>query len=135
MDFQAQGAAETSKRLLSQLVNEGLINLTPIKPDDSSRWRGENCVSSETGRWVEVSMANTINLDGRSSRPVWRPNNFVVPVILRNGSNRIIENDPGSIFEFLGPWDTSVDEAEEQIVIELRNSAAIAGKPTLLIAI
>ncbi|KAF3928154.1 hypothetical protein AA313_de0204836 [Arthrobotrys entomopaga] len=128
MDPQVEGTAATTKRLLSQLVNEGLMKLTLIDPEDPSRWRGDNCVASKTGHWIELSMANSMSFTVRLARPVWRPNDFALPVILCTESGRRKESDPGSIFEFLGPWNASVEESEEQIAIELRNSAAVAGE-------
>ncbi|KAF3913389.1 hypothetical protein ABW20_dc0107822 [Dactylellina cionopaga] len=106
------------------LAGEVYVQLT--KSGDGNKLDESTVVAAGgTGRWIEVSMTNCMGSATRPETLVWRPNDFLVPVKLCNGSNQIEEDDPGSIFEFLGPWNAEVKESEKEVVIEFRSSAAI----------
>ncbi|EPS42535.1 hypothetical protein H072_3486 [Dactylellina haptotyla CBS 200.50] len=122
-----QGRGETSKRLLAQLANESLITFTPITVGLHTRWRGENCIIGNTGRWIELSTIHGITPATLLETPIWRPDDLVLPALLCSESKRVEDDDPGTIFEFLGPWNAKVRESEREMAMELRNAAAMGG--------
>jgi hypothetical protein len=127
--FRLQAKRETSKRLLAQLVNDGLLNLELIDSSSPRKWRGINprLKDSDTSCWLEVTTVPCINATTLLNCPVWRPNDFLVPVLLCTAASQIEEDEPGSIFEFVSPWFTYGEDTKEVLVHEVRSSVDMGG--------
>lgn len=129
--YQPQARAETTKRLLAQVVNEGWVTL--CLSSTTPQQKGIiycNLVPNQdtnhaTSRRISVTVNGVLKKQG-----LWRPNDFHVPVLLfasPNDDSGIEEDDPGSIFEFLSPWFACEEGTKGGIAAELRNSAAMSG--------
>ncbi|KAK5994565.1 NRPS-independent siderophore synthetase rfs-like protein [Cladobotryum mycophilum] len=125
--YRAQARAETTKRLLAQLINEGLIKLDVEAREAPQHWHG--CISIDGGgdRCLQVGVVGVSSLAGLD-QILWRPNNFAVPVLLQSDTKIIQEDDPGSIFEFLWPKTLCDEATKDAIVLELRNSSTMLEK-------
>ncbi|KAL2811266.1 hypothetical protein BJX63DRAFT_444294 [Aspergillus granulosus] len=122
---------ETTRRLLSHLVNEGLCTayLEPAEPDQL-RWL--RFISTEA-ECAADSMVKVRLLPGKlrwdeSCRvaSVLRPHQLKPPVLLlENGQSRS-ELDPGVIFRFVYPWfgESSEEDVKDAIAQELQNASA-----------
>ena len=123
---QSQGMAETTKRLLAQLANEGLVSLHLLPPPSQSpqTW---SCVLTAKGNNMTRRAQVDLNFFPTPlSRPHWRPNDFKVPVFLNGVDQEVKENDPGAVFEFFAPGFACDELTKEAIARELRNGAAMS---------
>lgn len=123
--FQSQAMAETSKRLLAQLANEGLVSIHLLPPlYQSQTW---SCVltaeGNKTRRRAQVVL---FSFTTPLSRHHWRPNDFKLPVFLDGVDHGFQENDPGAVFEFFAPGFACDEPTKEAITRELRNCAAMS---------
>ncbi|KAJ6185719.1 hypothetical protein N7519_007020 [Penicillium mononematosum] len=123
--FQSQAMAETTKRLLAQLANEGLVNVHLLPPPPQSQtW---SCVltteGSNTTRRAQVDLSSF-------STPLschhWRPNDFQLPVLLDGADHEVQQIDPGAVFEFFAPGFACDESTKDAITRELRNSASMS---------
>ncbi|KPM41505.1 hypothetical protein AK830_g5103 [Neonectria ditissima] len=114
--FQSSARAETTKRLIAQLVNERLVTLSLLDGIDKplSRIRGPD----DASRWLFVPV-----VDGLSLPKHLRPNDFQLPATLCSVDREFKEDGPGSIFAFIRPWFQCDEKVKASIVDELRNSA------------
>ncbi|KAH8647799.1 IucC family-domain-containing protein [Xylariales sp. PMI_506] len=131
---------ETTKRLLAQLANEGLLDLELAASMSPPVLRGINPISGGMFKWIEINLAHgSSGLADDINRSYWRPNDFCVPVVLCSDESRTFECDPGVIFQFLGPWNMCDQAIEDEMARELRSSVDMgekwlelaAGKPAL----
>ncbi|KAE8164044.1 hypothetical protein BDV40DRAFT_311131 [Aspergillus tamarii] len=121
-EYRVKAKAETAKRLIAQLVNEGLVNLT-LYPGRRSPGELEGQITPECG---ESRCIKTDVVQGNG--PIWRPKNFKVPVTLCNEGVETQEDNPGTIFEFISIGFACNMETREAIARELRNSADMLAK-------
>jgi hypothetical protein len=139
VSLQSQARFETTKRLLFHLVNEGLVDskLQHDRPNGNCYLYLQRFgVSKGRTSCVKVAICpgavNQIRDDQVVS--LLNPEALAAPVILEkwyNGAlDRWAESDPGTLFEFMYPWfaDDNQDVIREQIVGDLRNSAANQGE-------
>ncbi|OJJ84410.1 uncharacterized protein ASPGLDRAFT_82375 [Aspergillus glaucus CBS 516.65] len=125
-EYQTQAKAETTKRLLAQLVNEELVTLHLFFCAASQRLKGRIADAGDTTRWIEVSLASDIN--AAPAQLLWRPDDFEVPVILKRVDiKELQEDDPGAIFQFIALRFDCDEGTKEAITLELSNSAAMLG--------
>ena len=122
---QSQAMAETTKRLLAQLANEGLVSIHLLPPlSQSQTW---SCVltakGSNTVRRAQVAL---FSFTSPLSRHHWRPNDFQLPVFLDGVDHGVQENDPGAVFQFFAPGFACDAPTKEAITRELRNCSAMS---------
>jgi hypothetical protein len=124
--YRAQARTETTKRLLAQLVNEGLVDT------EFSIWSisAEKSHLRITNKGDAVRSIQVTVIDRFESRSQWRPNDFEVPVVLKHCTNETEEDDPGSVWEFIQSWLDCDGATSKEIAGELRNSAAMLGMYT-----
>lgn len=131
--YQPQARAETTKRLLAQVVNEGWVTTLCLSSTTPQQKGIIDCnlvpnqdTNHATSRRIRVTVNGVLKKQG-----LWRPNDFQVPVLLfacpDDDDSGIEEDDPGSIFEFLSPWFACEEGTKGGIAAELRNSAAMSG--------
>ncbi|KAE8357410.1 hypothetical protein BDV27DRAFT_164547 [Aspergillus caelatus] len=116
-EYRVKAKAETTKRLLAQLVNEGLVNLT-LCPGTKSPGGLEGQITPECD---ESRCIKTEVVQRQGS--IWRPKDFKVPVTLCNEVVETQEDNPGTIFEFISIGFACNVETREAVARELRNSA------------
>lgn len=122
-----QALFETTKRLLSEIINEGLADAT-IEVSESEQQRHlclYSRISSQYGSRVEVSIKPDTVIEMKEDRvvSVVRPDTLQPPVII--GDTRNQELDPEILFRFMSPWlmDDASETVLEEMAQELRNSA------------
>ncbi|KID98388.1 Aerobactin siderophore biosynthesis, IucA/IucC, partial [Metarhizium majus ARSEF 297] len=125
-NYAARARGETTKRLLAQLVNEGLASLDFLDESHDSATRqpritGQREVNAD--RWLTLSAVHGVITTGHL-----RPNDLELPVTLCSGSNEALQDDPGAIFEFISVWLDCSEAMTASVVQELRNSAAMLEK-------
>lgn len=121
-EYQSQARDETSKRLASQLVNEQLLTLEILGDRDASgALRARLTGNKDKTRWISLSIDNT-----RFSQHL-RPNDLKAPFILCSEGYEVLEDDPGTIFDFATAWFPCEEKIKSSIVDELRNSASMLG--------
>ncbi|KAL2816182.1 ferric iron reductase FhuF-like transporter-domain-containing protein [Aspergillus cavernicola] len=121
---------ETTRRLLSHLVNEGLCSavLEPAETEDK-RWL---CMSPANADFVLSSVVKvqcTIAASSDAARvtALVRPHQLRPPVLLQEGDKQPrSELDPGAIFQFVFPWfgEPELESMRDPIALELQNAAA-----------
>ncbi|EYE97444.1 uncharacterized protein EURHEDRAFT_513335 [Aspergillus ruber CBS 135680] len=125
-----QALFETTKRLLAEVVNEGLVDATigGSKYDQFLYLNSRLHAAGENDRkWVKVSLQPGTVLETRDGKVacVVRPDSLQPPVVIGNGDAEEEELDPGVLFKNLSPW--LVEDADEEILneiaLELGNSA------------
>lgn len=135
-----RGCFETTKRLLAQLVNEGLVIATSLATDSEYRCQLIIHGSQECGAkdiWIKTNVRPDTFIDIECGRvlPILRPESLLPPVILggRASEEEIEELDPSTIFRFIFPWLKHIaDEALlETMADQLRNTAENQGERTL----
>ncbi|PVH80546.1 hypothetical protein DL98DRAFT_588397 [Cadophora sp. DSE1049] len=126
---------ETSKRVLAQLINEGLASGTFVTTN-SKTWLTLSSPSSLPGAQEQREVKVRIRPDAAAFlsagrwQQVIRPEHLHQPIRLEvtaNGDkNPWEELDPRSIFGFVYPWLQHIDHLERKatVVKELRNSTA-----------
>ncbi|KAK0111672.1 hypothetical protein ONS95_002017 [Cadophora gregata] len=121
----ARARAETTKRLLAQLVNEQLVTLKVLHDvhAHSGTLQARMAGKDSTNQWIICPVADSIILSDHV-----RPDDFGVPVTLCSNADEILENDPGAVFEFSSAWFDCADKTRNSIVEELRNSALMLEK-------
>ena len=137
----AEALFETTRRLLSSLINEGLCNasIDEVSPD-GRRWiylLPESPSTHSSGdRMVRVIFTSSARIKEDAGRitSLVRPDQLSPPVIFEsvvaNNATSWEELDPGIIFEALYPWFGKDHENNAMHVVkrELQNSAANQGK-------
>ncbi|PIG84665.1 hypothetical protein AARAC_001966 [Aspergillus arachidicola] len=100
---------ETSKRLLAQLVNEGLLHAYVCLPKVSHRYGlslrsscPEKATTEATTVIVHAKLDAYLEVEGDRVLPMLRPEYLELPILLEheNGDTRV-ETDPGEIFRSL----------------------------------
>lgn len=94
-DYQVKAKAETTKRLIAQLVNEELATLT-LCPDTRSPGVIEGRITPECdeSRCIETEVA-------QGNGCIWRAKDLKVPVTLCTEGVEVEEDNPGKIFGFI----------------------------------
>lgn len=131
----SQALFETTKRLLAEVVNEGLVDATiGGSKNDQCLYLNSRLQATENDRkWVKVGLQPGTVLETRDGKVacVVRPDSLQPPVVVGNGDGEEEDLDPGAFFKFLSPW--LVEDADEEILneiaLELGNSARNQGKP------
>ncbi|KAJ5175036.1 IucC family-domain-containing protein [Penicillium canariense] len=126
-----QASFETTKRLLAEIVNEGLVSakLEVTAPSGSQMM----CIQStpQDGSLVKVAIKAGTIIETRDDRvvSVVRPDSLQPPVTIAGTDDG--ELDPGTLFEFLSTsfGDTASETVLDEIVRELRNSADNQDRP------
>ncbi|KAF4150882.1 hypothetical protein CNMCM6069_005350 [Aspergillus lentulus] len=118
--YRAQARAETTKRLIAQLVNEGLVDT------ELSTWSlsAEKSHLRITNKGDAVRSIQVTVIDRFEHRSQWRPNDFEVPIVLKHCTIETEEDDPGSVWEFIQSW-LDCDSATSKEIAGERNSAAM----------
>lgn len=127
-NYAARARGETTKRLLAQLVNEGLTTLDFLDESHDSATRRPRITGQREGnpgRWLTLSAVHGVITTGHL-----RPNDLELPVTLCSGNNEALQDDPGAIFEFISVWLDCNEAMTASVVQELRNSAAMLGEHT-----
>ena len=120
----SQAMAETTKRLLAQLANEGLVSCHLLPPPQSQTW---SCVLTAKGNnSTRRAQVDLVPFTTPLNRHHWRPNDFQVPVFLNGVDQGVKESDPGAVFEFFAPGFACDEPTKEAIARELRNCAAMS---------
>lgn len=128
---------ETTRRLLAEIVNEGLVDATIGGSSDNPHLNllPRVDVKSDAAKWVRVGVKPGTVLETKDERvvAVVRPDSLQPPVIIGfNGEEEEREElEPGTLFQLLSPW--MVEDASEDVLDgiahELSNSAKNQGKP------
>ncbi|KAI9368037.1 IucC family-domain-containing protein [Aspergillus egyptiacus] len=120
-----QALFETTKRVLAEVVNEGLVNARL----EGSATDGQQilCILNPKGdSSVKVALTPDTVLETRNGRviSVLRPDSLQPPVTISNASEEVL--DPGTLFKLLSTSfrDVASEGVIDEIVRELRNSAA-----------
>ena len=136
MSKHSQALFETTKRLLAEVINEGLVDATVggSKTDQCLYLNSRlHAAGENVHKWVKVGLQPGTVLETRDGKVacVVRPDSLQPPVVIGNGDGEEEELDPGALFRFLSPW--LVEDADEEILneiaLELGNSARNQGKP------
>ena len=131
---------ETTRRLLSHLINEGLCSVS-VEPNLSGglRWLclhdKNNVPEAHTSSRVKVHITTATSVAIESGQVISsvRPDQLVAPVLLEFNLQSPLstrkELDPGVIFENVYPWFQKICEPSTKDLIkrELQNSAANQG--------
>lgn len=123
---------ETTKRVLAELINEGLVHAK--LEITTSKGPQILCLLStlnpDGGSLVKVAIKPDTIIKMRDDRvvSVVRPDCLQPPVIIADTNHE--EFDPGTLFKLLGTsfGDVASETVLDEIVRELRNSAANQGK-------
>lgn len=139
LSYQDRASFETTKRLLAEVVNEGLVRATLkfSKFPNGTQQRFILCSNheplSKPQKWVEVGVrrGTYIGVQGDRVVSLLRAECLRPPVLV--GASTITareELDPDVIWKFMIPW--LVDEASEALLlkvgIELKNSSVNQGQ-------
>lgn len=100
---------ETSKRLLAQLVNEGLLHAYVCLPKVSHRYGlslrsscSEKATTEATTVIVHAKLDAYLEVEGDRVLPMLRPEYLELPILLEHeNGDTIVETDPGEIFRSL----------------------------------
>ena len=130
-----QALFETTKRLLAEIVNEGLVDAT-IGGSENDQYvylHSRFPAAMDASKWVKVGVREGAVLETRDGKvaAVVRPDSLQPPVVIGNGDGQEEELNPEIIFRFLSSWlikDAGEDTLNE-IALELGNSARNQGKP------
>ncbi|KID85221.1 Aerobactin siderophore biosynthesis, IucA/IucC [Metarhizium guizhouense ARSEF 977] len=114
-NYAARARGETTKRLLAQLVNEGLASLDFLDESHDSATRRPRI----TGQRECMVLS-------RQAICVQMTLSFLSQ--LCSGNNEALQDDPGAIFEFISVWLDCNEAMMASVVQELRNSAAMLEK-------
>lgn len=138
-----QAFFETTKRLLAEIINEGLLDASIAGSNDKHQSnlylylhpRQDSSVADDA-RWVRVNVRPDTKLEARDGRvaAVVRPDSLEMPVVIGSkeeseGSDE--ELDPGVLLRFVSPWllEDAGQTVLDEIALELQNSARNQGKP------
>lgn len=138
-----QACFETTKRLLAEIINEGLVDATVAGSNDDDKPnlclylhpRQDSAVADDA-RWVRVSVKPGTILEVRNGRvaAIVRPDSLEMPVVIgskEDSKGGEEEPDPGVLFRFVSPWllEDAGQSVLDEIALELENSAVNQGKP------
>ncbi|KAL2833523.1 ferric iron reductase FhuF-like transporter-domain-containing protein [Aspergillus pseudoustus] len=122
---------ETTKRLLSHLVNEGLCAAYfEAGSTEHLRWLVLTPASAtdevESMIKVQILCGSRTFSEGGQIISALRPHQLKAPVLLLDNGELHPELDPGSVFKFVYPWFTKpgIESMRDAIAAELQNAAA-----------
>jgi hypothetical protein len=130
-----QAFFETTRRLLAQLINEGLSHATleHVGPTKTCLNLHGPSLLGATNKYpyVQVNLDRTISQELHEARvdSIVQPCSLRPPVTLVDAEKKVEEWNPGVIFSFIRPWfaDIANDDALSKISQELQNSAENQG--------
>lgn len=139
---QDDGSFETTRRLLAEIVNEGLVEATVATATDKHKsvqylylHPRQDLSLVDEARWVRVGVRPSTTLETRDGRvaAVVRPDCLEMPVAIgskEDSKGGEHELDPGVIFRFVSPWlaENAGPDVLDGIALELQNSARNQGK-------
>lgn len=128
---------ETTRRLLAEIINEGLVDATIGGSTESPYLKllPRVDVKSDAAKWVRVAIKPGTALETKDDRvvAVVRPDSLQPPVVIgfHGKEEEREELEPGTLFQLLSPW--MVEDASEDVLDgiahELSNSARNQGEP------
>lgn len=133
---------ETTRRLLAEIINEGLVEATVATATDKNRQTiqylylhpRQDVSVADDARWVRVSVRRDTPLETKDGRVavVVRPDCLEMPVTIgsKEDSKGDEELDPGVLFRFVSTWlaEDAGPDVLNGIALELQNSARNQGK-------
>lgn len=139
---QKEASFETTRRLLAEIINEGLVEASVATGTNKQHSAQhvylhprQDLSVADDARWVRVSVRPGTTLETRDGRvaAVVRPDCLEMPVVIgskedsRGGEDEL---DPGVIFRFVSPWlaEDAGPDVLDGIAVELQNSAKNQGK-------
>lgn len=137
-DMLAQQASfETTSRLLSALVNEGLVRGIVTRPGPNGLSLQIQCpepAQKQSNLTILVGLAEGISYDSKAMTlpSLLHPDDLRLPVMVVQGDSlgkfRQSEVNPGVLFNRMYPWFGKDESARTKIVNELDNSARNQGR-------
>lgn len=127
---------ETTKRVLAEIVNEGLVyaKLESTATGEPQILCLQSILNPQDGTLVKVPIKAGAVIETKEDLvvSVVRPDSLQPPVVIADTRNG--ELDPGTLFKFLSTSfsDVASERVVDEIVQELRNSAANQGKIALM---
>ncbi|PKX97831.1 uncharacterized protein P174DRAFT_510732 [Aspergillus novofumigatus IBT 16806] len=112
---------ETTKRVLAQSINDGLVDAT-IEPFPTSS--KPQCVILRGKEDVGILPYARVELNGVRVTGFLRPDDLQLPVQIEHATGGLQDEvDPGTICQIVCLWQTERVKSEESLVREVRNSA------------
>lgn len=136
LSIRDQALFETAKRVLAQIINEGLVSaqLEQSTTKESQTLCLQSILNPQDGRLIKVALKIGTIIEIRDGLvvSVVRPDSLQPPVTI--AATGCGESDPGTLFKLLSTSfrDITSDTVLDEMVNELRNSAANQGKVTLI---
>lgn len=127
---------ETTRRLLAEIINEGLVDATIGGSTDSPYLNllPRVDVKSDAAKWVRVAIKPGTALETKDDRvvAVVRPDSLQPPVVIgfHGKEEEREELEPGTLFQLLSPWmvEDASEDVLDDIAHELSNSARNQGE-------
>lgn len=126
----------TTRRLLAEIINEGLVDATIGGSTDSPYLNllPRVDVQSDAAKWVRVAIKPGTALETKDDRvvAVVRPDSLQPPVVIgfHGKEEEREELEPGTLFQLLSPWmvEDASEDVLDDIAHELSNSARNQGE-------
>jgi hypothetical protein len=139
LSYRDRASFETAKRLLAEVVNEGLVGATLKFPGAIENQQQRLVLHkyrtplAKSQKWVEVGVQRGSYIGMQSDKVVSlvRAESLQPPVIIGDGAVERGELDPEALLGFMIPWLVDEAEASEALLMkvgkELKNSSINQG--------